>query len=122
MALVSCMDCGREVSTRATNCPNCGAPVAASEPPLERKKEKPGPSPLRHLFSGVVCSAIGIALYLWAKEHSPYANFATKLSRLDGYVLKEQAYLMVIAIAALFGLGGAAEVAFALVQAGGRRG
>ncbi|MBA3676388.1 MAG: zinc ribbon domain-containing protein [Sphingosinicella sp.] len=30
MALVTCEDCGHEVSDRATACPKCGAPVAAA--------------------------------------------------------------------------------------------
>lgn len=28
MALIKCDDCGREVSDRASTCPQCGAPVA----------------------------------------------------------------------------------------------
>lgn len=31
MALVRCPDCGKDVSTRASSCPNCGGPVAAEE-------------------------------------------------------------------------------------------
>ena len=27
MALIKCRECGKEVSTSAQNCPNCGAPV-----------------------------------------------------------------------------------------------
>lgn len=30
MALVKCGECGREVSDKATNCPNCGGPVDAN--------------------------------------------------------------------------------------------
>src|SRR5690242_5251969 len=29
MPLIRCPDCGNDVSTRATTCPKCGAPVAA---------------------------------------------------------------------------------------------
>jgi uncharacterized membrane protein YvbJ len=29
MALISCTDCGREVSSRAPACPHCGNPIAA---------------------------------------------------------------------------------------------
>jgi hypothetical protein len=32
MALVACADCGTQVSTRATACPKCGAPVGAPAP------------------------------------------------------------------------------------------
>lgn len=28
MALQPCSECGRDVSTRAANCPHCGAPVS----------------------------------------------------------------------------------------------
>lgn len=27
MALITCKECGKEVSEQATNCPNCGAPI-----------------------------------------------------------------------------------------------
>lgn len=30
MALVTCKDCGREVSSRAEACPQCGAPIAGN--------------------------------------------------------------------------------------------
>lgn len=32
MALVSCMECGREVSDKATSCVGCGAPIGATRP------------------------------------------------------------------------------------------
>jgi len=28
MALISCSECGKEVSDKAASCPNCGAPIA----------------------------------------------------------------------------------------------
>jgi hypothetical protein len=31
MALVTCSDCGKEVSDRAKACPNCGAPMHVDE-------------------------------------------------------------------------------------------
>ena len=30
MPLVTCPDCGKEVSDRAPGCPNCGAPIAST--------------------------------------------------------------------------------------------
>lgn len=30
MALIPCPECGRQVSTLASNCPNCGCPQAAA--------------------------------------------------------------------------------------------
>lgn len=32
MALVSCMECGREVSDKAASCVGCGAPIGATRP------------------------------------------------------------------------------------------
>ena len=32
MALISCPECGRQVSDRAAACPDCGYPIAASNP------------------------------------------------------------------------------------------
>lgn len=34
MPLISCADCGRDVSTAATACPNCGRPMEAATEPL----------------------------------------------------------------------------------------
>ena len=31
MALISCTECGKEVSDKASSCPGCGAPIALSE-------------------------------------------------------------------------------------------
>jgi predicted RNA-binding Zn-ribbon protein involved in translation (DUF1610 family) len=30
MALIKCSDCGKEISTSAESCPNCGKPVSSS--------------------------------------------------------------------------------------------
>lgn len=45
MALIKCNECGKEISSKATNCPNCGAPVTIKpqnsvkiEPIKEKKK------------------------------------------------------------------------------------
>ena len=31
MALIKCSECGKEVSDKASNCPNCGAPIKEDE-------------------------------------------------------------------------------------------
>lgn len=30
MALISCSECGKEVSEKAASCPNCGAPISSN--------------------------------------------------------------------------------------------
>ena len=32
MALIKCTECGKEISDRATSCPNCGCPIAELSP------------------------------------------------------------------------------------------
>jgi uncharacterized membrane protein YvbJ len=32
VALISCSECGKEVSEKAATCPNCGAPIAGVSP------------------------------------------------------------------------------------------
>jgi DNA-directed RNA polymerase subunit RPC12/RpoP len=31
VALINCSECGKEVSDKATSCPNCGAPIATKD-------------------------------------------------------------------------------------------
>ncbi len=40
MALVSCPDCGKEVSTHAEACPNCGCPKDVILESVEKTKKK----------------------------------------------------------------------------------
>lgn len=39
MALISCVECGGQVSDKATVCPHCGAPVAVNE--IASHKDEP---------------------------------------------------------------------------------
>ena len=34
MALIKCPECGKEISDKATSCPNCGCPIAAAKSEL----------------------------------------------------------------------------------------
>ena len=40
MALIKCIECGKEISDKDSTCPNCGCPVSAQkiEPPMSQKK------------------------------------------------------------------------------------
>ena len=72
MPVISCPDCGRDVSTLATACPHCGrpspagtAPVAAPLPPVREETLWSG-TPSRILLAGhiagIVVTAIGLPL------------------------------------------------------------
>src|SRR5690349_15636065 len=47
MALVSCRECGRQVSTEASTCPHCGVPGPSSQP-REKLVVSPGAPILEH--------------------------------------------------------------------------
>lgn len=36
MALITCKDCGKEISQSAVACPSCGSPVAGNEPAVTK--------------------------------------------------------------------------------------
>ena len=38
MALIKCLECGKEVSEKALICPNCGSPIRISD--LNKEKEQ----------------------------------------------------------------------------------
>ncbi len=44
MALIKCTECGKEISDKATTCPNCGCPITTAEikHPASKKKPKKG--------------------------------------------------------------------------------
>ena len=35
MALITCPECGKEVSDKATTCPNCGCPLQQSQQTIQ---------------------------------------------------------------------------------------
>ena len=39
MALVTCPECGKQISDKATTCPSCGAPISAMFGTLEVTRE-----------------------------------------------------------------------------------
>lgn len=60
MSLINCNECGRQVSTQAKNCPNCGAPIVTSENIkiehyIEQKPAKPKDNLVWAILSTVLC-------------------------------------------------------------------
>lgn len=39
MAIIKCPECGKEISDKATSCPNCGFPLIKGQPEKEKSKE-----------------------------------------------------------------------------------
>ena len=40
MALIRCPECGKEISDKASSCPNCGCPISGLEGLVELSKQK----------------------------------------------------------------------------------
>lgn len=71
MALIKCSECGKEISDKASSCPNCGAPVACTnaiepskQPQVKPVKEKKKGSCLKTLLIAIAvfilfCSLVG---------------------------------------------------------------
>lgn len=60
MSLINCNECGRQVSTQAKNCPNCGAPIVTSENIkiehyIEQKPAKPEDNLVWAIISTLCC-------------------------------------------------------------------
>ena len=66
MALIGCVECGKQISDKATTCPSCGAPVeAASLPPPPQFVAAPGGTPEQPPKKrGTVGTAIGVLVLL----------------------------------------------------------
>lgn len=85
MALTKCVDCGREVSTSAAACPNCGAPVRGASPPPLPGVPPPLPKPKRRRPWGVIaavgcCLCVVLLLLLLIRSHAvvPSVSVATQ--------------------------------------------
>lgn len=70
MALIKCKECGREISSAASSCPHCGAPV---------KSEKAGRTSMIYMITFII---VGIALGI--------AAFAIEDSWIGGASIQEQ--------------------------------
>ena len=65
MALTKCAECGREISDRATACPQCGAPVVADTGVSAKQRSETGPL-VRAIQGTLVLMAVAITgLLIW---------------------------------------------------------
>ena len=59
MALITCPECGKQVSEKATNCPNCGFPISGYE---VQTIEQTGKKFKKQKLYSVLLFAIGILI------------------------------------------------------------
>ncbi len=79
------------------------APAASTGTPAATVSKKSGTA---KIVRGIISLILGLAVFLWAREHSPRMGFGEMLTKMDSYILKPELYNVVLIICALLGLNG----------------
>lgn len=110
----TCPRCGAQMYSRnSLYCTHCGAP---GQSVLDwRAGEHFG-----DLFWGSAMVICGLALYLWARPHSPHMGLGEMLVALgmdpNAYYIREPLYSLIVVAAAALGLGGCVLLIRALIE------
>jgi hypothetical protein len=64
----------------------------------------------RRTAVGIVEIVAALAIYLWARGHSPHMGFGEMLTKFDSYLIKEPVYSGILLIAAVIALLGVVSV------------
>lgn len=65
MALISCSECGKQISDRAKQCPNCGVPLSLSQVTIEKTSKN-----VKKLqLIGILILMLNGLLVLFAESH-----------------------------------------------------
>lgn len=96
MALIACVECGKQVSDKAAACPNCGAPVVAPVELVAEAEEGSGRLKIIGIVTAVIIAGL---LYqsatredrLRANARDAAAQAAAPLSSLDALLLCQNA-------------------------------
>ena len=71
MALITCKECGAEISDKAVTCPKCGAPLQEIPGVIEEEKEDSIEQWLDLRWLCFILPPLGPILYLIQKDDSP---------------------------------------------------
>ena len=66
---------------------------------------------------GVVFIGVALAIYFWARAHSPHMGFGEMLTNLNGWVINEPVYSFILIVAAVIAIFGGVAIVRGL-QAG----
>lgn len=79
-------------------------------------KGKTNPSGFAKLVAGIACTVLALLLYMWVREHSPYAGLGELVLQMDTYIIEEPFYSMILLFA-----GGIGSVGILLIVLGALR-
>lgn len=93
MALIKCSECGKEVSSLASTCPQCGAPIASSVAPsssTEITNKPPQQEPGLKIVQGIVGLAILViaVIYFFPKNDVLPEEFRSTTTNSDSSTKK----------------------------------
>jgi hypothetical protein len=63
-------------------------------------------SPNGSIATGIVQMIAALAIYLWAREHSPNMSFGEMLMKLDSFYIKQPWYALILLFCAFLALAG----------------
>ena len=99
MALITCPECGREISDRAEACPNCGFPITKSEEMdnelqvsdvvLAKEEQNPRPQPKKKVRVGLIvtlCVVLAVLAFFLLRTSSSVVGTWEDTDSLDGYI------------------------------------
>ena len=82
MALITCPECGKEVSDQAGKCPNCGHPVGAT-PPKKGEEKTTGERRVFRMTLGIIMLVLSV-LTLFQSCAVGVVNAGTNTDGMDG--------------------------------------
>ncbi len=69
MALITCKECGKSVSTEAVACPHCGAPLQRPVPPLLPAQSPPAQPKEETIYTDNVVTVTGTRIIIWGTTY-----------------------------------------------------
>lgn len=88
MALVNCPECNKEISDKASSCPNCGYKIPHLEKEMKTKKN------IKIILEVlVVIIALFTAFKIITKEHSPFEKFSPQMTKEEVRKIFGNAYM-----------------------------
>ena len=66
MALISCTECGKEISSKAKTCPQCGCPVSIKQKILKNEQRLIS---LKYAYTITILLSISLLGYFFISQH-----------------------------------------------------
>ena len=97
MALISCPECGKEVSDQAPNCPNCGIIIKTTEPVASEVQNYPKPKskkiiPIVVIVAILVCTGIFVAFQSLNRSEIEFYSLFPEVPTVNNIIKDLESY------------------------------